>query len=171
MGAMTSLLANAPLFDTIFVERWPFWAGGIAIGLFVLVFLRSTGKALGISTGYSDACALPFDPEARRSWRLPFLAGVVGGGLLAAVAAGGPAPTVAMGMFDAAVTSSVWGKAAIFTLGGVLLGFGARLAGGCTSGHGIVGMAQLAKSSFVATGVFMLSGFVVTNLVFRVLGG
>lgn len=159
------------LVHAVLVERWPFWAGGAAIGAFVLVFLAVTGKALGVSTGYADACSAPFDPEARRSWRLPFLAGIVGGGLLAAWGSGGFAPTATMGMFDALVTASLPAKAAIFTAGGVLLGFGARLAGGCTSGHGIVGMALLARASLVATAVFMVTGVLVTHLMLATGGG
>lgn len=163
--------ASPAVLEAIFVDRWPFWAGGAAIGAFVLLFLYSTGKALGVSTGYSDACAAPFDVSVRRSWRLPFLVGIVGGGGLATVLAGGFAPTSAMGMFDALLTSSLPIKALVFTGGGVMLGFGARLAGGCTSGHGIVGMAQLARSSLVATAVFMVTGVAVTHLMFAVVGG
>ncbi len=157
--------------ETVFVTRWPFWAGGIAIGLFVLVMLRVTGKPLGVSTGYEDACGAITSPTLRRSWRLPFIVGIVAGGTLAASLAGGVTLTATMGMFDELVTASLPAKAAIFTGGGVLLGFGARLAGGCTSGHGIVGMSLLARSSIVATAAFMVSGFVVTHLVLRVIAG
>ena len=178
-GAFTLVMASvlayneapAELIQALFVDRWPFWAGGAAIGAFVLVFLASTGRALGVSTGYADACSVPFDPEARRSWRLPFLAGILGGGFLAALASGQLEPTHAMGMFDTLVGSSVALKAVVFTFGGVLLGFGARLAGGCTSGHGIVGVAQLARSSLIATAVFMATGILFTNFIVHTLGG
>ena len=76
-----------------------------------------------------------------------------------------------MGMFDTLVKAPFAVKAGLFTFGGVLIGFGTRLAGGCTSGHGIVGMAQLAPSSLIATGSFMASGFIVTNALWAVLGG
>jgi uncharacterized membrane protein YfcA/uncharacterized membrane protein YedE/YeeE len=162
--------ASPELLQAVFVERWPFWAGGAAIGAFVLAFLALTGKALGVSTGYLDACAAPFDTSARRSWRIPFLVGIVVGGLLAMWAAGG-APTMQAGIFEKLFDGSVPIKAAVFGGGGVLLGFGARLAGGCTSGHGIVGMAQGARSSLMATALFMVAGFVVTNLMFTLAGG
>ena len=158
---MPLLLASQP-------ERWPFWAGGIAIGLFVLVLLVATRNLLGVSTGFADACAAPFDARLRRSWRLPFLVGIVCGGFAAALASGSFSPTLAMGMFDARVTDVPAAKAAWFVIGGILLGFGARLAGGCTSGHGIVGTALLAKSSWIATAVFMLTGMIVARLL---LGG
>jgi hypothetical protein len=162
--------APAPLLQAVFVERWPFWAGGLAIGLFVIGFLLLARQPLGVSTGFADACAAPFDGKALRSWRLPFLLGIVGGGFLAALAAGAWAPSFEMGLFDRLVTSSLALKAAIFAAGGVLVGYGARLAGGCTSGHCIVGVAQLAPSSLLATGAFMVSGFAVTNLVLRLFG-
>lgn len=154
----------------IFVTRWPFWVGGLSIGGFVLLFLYAQNRLLGVSTGYADACAAPFDPAARRSWRLPFLLGILAGGLLAGLLAGGLRPTFAAGMFDALVTSALWVKGLVFLAGGVLLGFGSRLAGGCTSGHSIVGVAQLAPSSVIATGAFMAAGFAVANLLLRATG-
>lgn len=153
------------------VTVWPFWVGGLAIGAFVLVFLLVAGQALGVSTGFADACAALVDPQARRSWRLPFMLGIIGGGALSAALSGGVQLSTAMGLFDATFGSSLPLKAVVFTMGGVLVGFGARLAGGCTSGHSIVGIAQLAPSSIIATLGFMASGVVVTNFLFRVLGG
>ncbi len=150
---------------------WPFWLGGIAIGGFVLAFLFGANKLLGVSTGYMDACNAVTDDKARKSWRLPFIGGMIGGGAIATMLAGGLEPSFAMGMFDTMLSASVAVKAVVFTLGGVLIGFGARLAGGCTSGHSIVGVALLAPSSLIATGGFMAAGFVVTNLVYRVLIG
>lgn len=154
------------MWSAVFVERWPFWLGGLAIGVFVLAFLIGTRNLLGVSTGFADACAAPFDPKVRRSWRLPFIVGIVAGGFLASFCAGGSAPTVSMGMFTQRVTDDLALSAFAFTFGGVLLGFGSRLANGCTSGHGIVGTALLAKSSWIATGVFMLTGVLVTHLLF-----
>jgi uncharacterized protein len=149
-------------------ERWPFWVGGLAIGAFVLLLLFATRNLLGVSTGFADACTAPFDPKLRRSWRLPFLLGIVAGGFVAAVVSGSFSPTWSMGMFDARITDAFVPKSLIFLAGGILLGFGSRLANGCTSGHGIVGTALLAKSSWIATAVFMATGFAVTQLL---LGG
>ncbi len=157
--------------EVVFERRWPFWVGGPAIGAFVVLMLVGADRMLGVSTGFGDACAAPFDPEARASWRLPFLFGIVFGGAAAALLAGGLTPTLAMGMFDTAVTDSLVGKAVVFTTGGVLIGFGTRFCGGCTSGHGIFGTAQMAPASWLATASFMGAGFVVTNLVIRVVGG
>lgn len=149
-------------------DRWPFWVGGLAIGAFVLLLLFATRNLLGVSSGFADACAAPFDPKLRRSWRLPFMLGIVAGGFVAAVVSGAFSPTWAMGMFDTRVTDAFVPKALLFLGGGILLGFGSRLANGCTSGHGIVGTALLAKSSWIATCVFMVTGYAVTRLL---LGG
>lgn len=150
---------------------WPFWAGGLAVGLFVVAFLLLGGHLLGISTGYADVCSLGTDPKVRKSWRIPFLVGVIAGGAISALSAGGITLTTAMGSFDTIFSASLLVKALVFTGGGILIGFGARLAGGCTSGHAIVGMAQLAPSSMIATGGFMVAGFAVTNLLVRGFGG
>ena len=150
---------------------WPFWAGGLAVGAFVVVFLLVGGQMLGVSTGYADVCSLGTDPKVRKSWRLPFLVGVIAGGASSAMLRGGIEPTIAMGSFDTIFTGALWVKALVFTGGGILIGFGARLAGGCTSGHAIVGMAQLAPSSMIATAGFMVAGFAVTNLLVRGFGG
>lgn len=155
------LLATTP-------ERWPFWLGGLAIGGFVLLLLFATRNLLGVSTGFADACAASFDPAMRRSWRLPLLLGIIAGGFVAAITSGAFSPTWSVPMFDARVTDAFVPKALLFLGGGVLLGFGARLANGCTSGHGIVGTALLAKSSWIATAVFMTTGIIVTHLL---LGG
>lgn len=170
LAAFGLLYALAPddVRRAVFVERWPFWAGGLAIGAFVLLLLRGTGQALGVSTGFADACGVVADPKMRRSWRLPFIGGIVAGGLVAALLAGGPSPTWSAGLLEAATGASLPVKAAMFTFGGVLLGFGARLAGGCTSGHSIVGISLLAPSSLIASGCFMAAGFAVTRVL---LGG
>ncbi len=161
-------LAPTDLRRAVFVERWPFWAGGLAIGAFVLLLLRGTGQPLGVSTGFADACGVATHPELRRSWRLPFIAGIVAGGLVAALLAGGPHATWSAGLLEAVTGASLATKAALFTAGGALLGFGARLAGGCTSGHSILGVSLLAPSSLLATACFMAAGFAVTRLL---LGG
>jgi uncharacterized membrane protein YedE/YeeE len=101
---------------------------------------------------------------------MPFMIGIVLGGAAAALLSGGLSLTFSTGLYDL-VASSILAKALLFTLGGVLIGYGARVAGGCTSGHSIVGIAQLAPSSLIATLGFMLTGFAVTNLLMRALGG
>ena len=70
------------------------------------------------------------------------------------------------GQFDTLVSARLPIKAAVLLGAGVLIGFGARAAGGCTSGHGIVGVAQGARSSLLATMAFLAGGFATMNLLF-----
>ena len=76
-----------------------------------------------------------------------------------AVLGGGFAPTWDLGMFDQVIGFGHAGKLAWMFAGGLFIGFGTRLAGGCTSGHGVCGISRLAPRSFVATLAFMIAGF------------
>lgn len=156
------------------------WAlAGAGIAAVTLVLLWVGNRRLGISTGFEDLCSLALPlPYFRRGsllgarrWRLPFLAGLVLGGALSALVGGGWAPTWDLGMFDRIVQWGPAGKLAWMFAGGLLIGFGTRLAGGCTSGHGIFGLSNLEAPSLVSTLGFMGSGAVTTHLVYRVLFG
>jgi hypothetical protein len=165
------------MYDAIFVAPWPWWVAGAAIGLVVTLFAWIGGKALGVSTGYGSVCALTSrtsffaSPEYRERWRLWFILGLPLGGVVAAVLAGILSPTLAYGQLDALTRGSLAAKAILLFGGGLLVGAGARWAGGCPSGHSIVGIAQGALSSVVATLGFMLGGIVIFNLLHAVFGG
>jgi uncharacterized protein len=154
---------DSKIYRALFVERWPFWAGGFAIGGFVLLMLWVDNKLLGVSTGFSDLCAIHRDRSARSSWRLRLLAGIVLGGALSGFLSGRH-PSFAFGSFDTLVGAQPFLKVFLLLGAGLLIGYGARTAGGCTSGHGIVGMATGAKSSLIATSLFMVGGFLTTLL-------
>lgn len=158
---LPAVVTGSAAFQALFVERWPFWVGGLAIGAVVLSMLYLDNKQLGVSTGCSELCSVHKDSAARSSWRLRFLGGIVLGGAVAS-ALGGRVPTFALGSFDTVVGASPFIKIPVLLAAGVLIGYGARVAGGCTSGHGIVGTALGAKSSWVATALFMVGGFVTT---------
>jgi uncharacterized membrane protein YedE/YeeE len=154
------------------------WAvAGIGIAAITLALLFVANRRLGISSGFEDLCslALPFPYFHRRNllsartWRLPFVAGLVVGGALSAVSTGGWHPTWALGMFDQRISASPAAKVAWMFAGGLFIGFGTRLAGGCTSGHGIFGLSNRELPSLVATASFMLAGIATTQLVYRVI--
>ena len=156
------------------------WAiGGAVIAAVTLTLLFVANRRLGLSTTLEDVCSfvLPqpyFHRKAvisGRPWRLPFALGLLLGGFLSSVLGGGWSPTSALGLFDARIGLGPAGKALWMFVGGLLIGFGTRLAGGCTSGHGIFGMANLERASFITTLAFMLGGIVTTQLVYRVLFG
>jgi uncharacterized membrane protein YedE/YeeE len=153
--------------------HWAVAGGAIATVTLLLLYLGN--RRLGISTGFEDVCSLvlaqPYfrrgSVRAGRAWRLPFLAGLVFGGFLSAALGGGWHPTWALGMFDDVIGLGPAGKLAWMFAGGLFIGFGTRLAGGCTSGHGIFGMSNLELPSLVSTLSFMAGGVVTTQLIYR----
>jgi uncharacterized membrane protein YedE/YeeE len=153
--------------------HWALAGAGIASVTLLLLWLGS--RRLGISTGFEDVCSLVLaGPYFRRSavqrgrqWRLPLVGGLVLGGFLSAALGGGWSPTWSLGMLDQALALGPAGKLAWMFVGGLFIGFGTRLAGGCTSGHGIFGLSNLEVPSLITTVSFMASGMLVTNLLYR----
>jgi uncharacterized membrane protein YedE/YeeE len=156
---------------------WPGLIGGLAIGLFSLLQLLVTGRALGCSTGYGNVCGLvsrtPYFHQGPYidtfNWRFWFTLGLPLGGLAAAVLHGdGFAATFSLGaMYESVMPSNELAKAAVLFVSGGLIGFGARMAGGCTSGHSIVGLALRAPSSLLASVGFFVGGTVAVQALFR----
>lgn len=154
------------------------WAlAGVGIAGVTLALLIVGSRRLGISTGFEDVCSLVLRvPYLRRgavtdgrTWRLPLLAGLVIGGFLSAATGGGWAPTWDLGVFDSAIGLGPAGKLAWMFVAGLFIGFGTRLAGGCTSGHGIFGLANLERPSAITTACFMAAGIVTTHVIYRVI--
>lgn len=154
--------------------HWAVAGAGIALVTLTLIFISS--HRLGVSTGFENVCSLVVHaPYFRRetllashSWRLPLLGGLVMGGVLSAALGGGWEPTWDLGRFDAEIGWGPAGKVVWMFGGGLLIGFGTRLAGGCTSGHGIFGLSNFEIPSLVSTLSFMAAGIVTTNLIYRV---
>lgn len=163
------IAADAPA-PAALPPAWSAPVAGLGIGLLVLAFAYLGGQRLGVSTGFFDACKVAADPTQPGTWRIPFLVGIVAGGWLAAQVAGGPTPGFAVPMLDPATHWPLALKAVLFTFGGACLGYGARLAGGCTSGHAIVGCAQLSPASAKAAALFMVGAIATTRLVLQVFG-
>lgn len=156
------------------------WAvGGLGVALVMLSMLWLTNRRLGVSTGFESICSLvvkaPYfrrpDLVASNGWRLPMLVGLVAGGALSALLGGGWAATWNAGMLDAVFGLGPAAKLGVMFGGGLLIGFGTRMAGGCTSGHGMFGLSNLEPSGLVSTLSFMGAGVVTTTLVYRVIGG
>jgi uncharacterized membrane protein YedE/YeeE len=151
-------------------------AAGAAIAAITLTLIVVLNRRLGISTGFEDLCRLALPApyfqrqslRSARSWRLPFLAGLVLGGVLSAVLGGGWAASWELGILDQRIGLGPLGKVAWMFVGGLFIGFGTRLAGGCTSGHGIFGLSNFEWPSFVSTMSFMAAGVVTTQLIYRV---
>jgi hypothetical protein len=115
---------------------WPFWLGGAGIGLFVVLLAWVAGKGLAVSTGYGSLCSLVSGLEFFRSkpfsesWRLWFILGIPLGGFISAALAGDLTLKFRMGLFETVFGESVLAKAVVLGVGGFLVGFGARWAGG-----------------------------------------
>jgi uncharacterized membrane protein YedE/YeeE len=154
--------------------HWAVAGAGIAAVTLTLAFVLN--RRLGISTGFEDLCSLvlraPYFTRpsllGARRWRLPFVVGLFLGGVLSAVLGGGWAPTWNLGMLDARLGLDPLGKLIWMFVGGLFIGFGTRMAGGCTSGHGIFGMSNFELPSLVSTISFMTGGIVTTQLLYRV---
>lgn len=127
---------------------WSALAGGAIIGLAAAMFALLNGRIAGIS-GILGGLLRPRRGDI--SWRVAFVAGLVGAPLLYAAVAELPKPQI-----DA--------SAAMVIIAGLLVGVGTRYGAGCTSGHGVCGLSRFSPRSLVATGAFMAAGFVTVFL-------
>lgn len=152
---------------SLFPTGWGHYlAGGLLIGAGVSVLFILTGWVGGMSTVFTSTWSWvshrPFFQQPRfvgtRGWRLVFALGLVVGAAIW---------WVWMGPAGGLHTSIPWWQ---LGLGGVLVGFGSRLANGCTSGHGICGLSSLQMPSLLAVLTFMGTGFITANAVLY-LGG
>ena len=128
--------------------------GGALIGLSAVLLMLFTGRIAGVS-GIFDGIINPQTND--RAWRAAFIAGLIAAPVTA-VLVGYPLPQMP-------------GNYITIVVGGLLVGFGARLGSGCTSGHGICGIARLSPRSIAATGVFMATAIVVVAFTHHVFGG
>lgn len=161
----------------------PYLVGGL-IGLLVLLTLSLAGKKIGASSAYSDLAgmigrliaprhigSLPYyqDNKPMIGWTLVFVIGAIGGSFLAAWHGGELTGEFLQPMWTARFGADSYGfRTFIALLGGGLMAFGARMAGGCTSGHGISGTLQLAVSSWIAVTCFFVGGIAAAMLMYRV---
>ena len=155
--------------------QMPWFVVGPGIGLLLVVMYAVGHNHLGISSSYlRTAQAVVWRRVPQDGWKVRYFIGLALGALLASLLSSGPAPNYdslygALGgvMPIAAVAFAV---PTFLFLGGVLMGYGARWAGGCTSGHGISGSSALSPASLVSTMMFM-GVAIVLMLVFNLLTG
>ena len=159
---------------------WAGWVGGIGVGIYGLVQLYITGKALGVSTGYGNFCSFVSkasffhegDYEEPNNWRLWFIIGLPLGGFLAAFTSPGDiVASFSIGpMYDSVFPQALWAKGLLLAFGGILIGYGSRMANGCTSGHAITGVSLLNPPSVVAAAGFFVGGIITVQLMFGLFG-
>ena len=175
----------------ILKNPWPWYVAGPLIGLTVPVLLIIGNKAFGVSSSLRHICAACFPANipffkyewTREIWNLFFVGGILLGGLLAMSLLANPNPVVihpnlaielssyGITNFESMVPVEVFNWSALLSLkgfiilvvGGFLIGFGTRYAGGCTSGHAIMGLSTLQWPSLIATCCFMVGGIIMAN--------
>jgi uncharacterized membrane protein YedE/YeeE len=124
--------------------------GGALLGLGGALLLLSNGRLAGIS-GIVGGLFQPARGEW--GWRAMFVLGLVGGGAVFAA-------------LQPAAFMPARGPLPLLVVAGIVVGFGSRLGGGCTSGHGVCGLSRLSKRSIVGTVTFMLTGIATVALVY-----
>ena len=178
-------------------QPWPWYVAGPLIGLTVPALLILGNKNFGISSSLRHICAscLPANilffkyNWKKEVWNLFFVFGIFLGGIITAMFFTNPNPVevhpnlakelASYGITDFRnlVPSELMNWESLFTLrglvmmvgGGFLVGFGTRYAGGCTSGHSIMGIANLQLPSLIATISFMVGGFLMANVLLPII--
>lgn len=135
---------------------WTALGGGVLIGTAMAIALLLNGRIAGISGIASRALSRS---ASERNWRLIFLAGLIGGAAVTFVAF----PSTSSYVSDAG-----W---ALVLAGGFIVGVGTRLGAGCTSGHGVAGLAAGSRRSLVATATFMATAFATVYVVRHLIEG
>ncbi len=177
----------------IITQPWPWYIAGPLVGLTVPALLILGNKNFGISANLRHACAacLPanipfFKYEWKKEiWNQFFILGILLGGILAAAFLADPNPieinpvlrtelaTYGITTIDGMLPSEIFSWQNLFTIkgflmmvvGGFMIGFGSRYAGGCTSGHAISGLSNLQLPSVIATICFFIGGLIMANLI------
>jgi len=178
-------------------QPWPWYVAGPLIGLIVPLLLLIGNKAFGISSSLRHVCAaclpanIPFFKYdwKKEIWNLFFVGGIIIGAVLVTQLFSNPNPIElnpklaadlqahGISNFNGMVPTELFSWNSLFTvkgiimivIGGFLVGFGTRYAGGCTSGHAIMGLSNLQLPSLIATISFMVGGFIVANLIMPIL--
>jgi len=141
------------------------YIAGPVLGLCVVACRALFNARLGVTGGYSEIIGRLREGQLAFDWRGWFLIGVVLGGGLYALAAGGP-DFHGYGWLTAHLHGSAQAAIApILLAAGVLIGYGAKLAGGCTSGNGLSGTAMFSPASLAATATFFATAIVVSFLI------
>lgn len=174
-------------------QPWAWYVAGPLIGLTVPALLIIGNKSFGISSSLRHVCAscfpagIPFFKYEwkKEVWNLFFVLGIFLGGAIAVNLLSNPNPVevnpklaeelavYGITNFNNLVPEDIINWQSLFTLkgflmmvvGGFLVGFGTRYAGGCTSGHAIMGLSNLQLPSLIATISFMIGGFIMANLI------
>lgn len=142
--------------ETMFTP-WASLAGGVLIGLAAVLLMGSLGRIMG-ATGVLSGLIQP-QSASEFSWRAALLAGMVSGPVIYWAVTGG------MPAIEVPVSTPA------LVLGGLIVGLGVTFGSGCTSGHGVCGMARLSPRSIAATLTFMIFTGLTVYIIRHVIGG
>ena len=131
--------------------------GGALIGLAAAMLMLLTGRIAGIS-GIFGGLLTPNAGD--RGWRVAFIAGLIAAPLLASFFTNAPLPSPTMPA-----------SLILIAVAGLLVGVGSRMGGGCTSGHGVCGIARFSARSLIATAVFMAAAIATVAIARHIIGG
>lgn len=143
-------------------DQLAWYVAGPVLGLCVVACRLLFNARLGVTGGFSELVGQLSRGRLLFDWRGWFAIGLFAGGALFALVAGGPVFHGYGWLTDTFTGSSrIWIVPILF-VAGILIGFGAKVAGGCTSGNGLSGTASLSPGSLAATGTFFATAIVVT---------
>jgi uncharacterized membrane protein YedE/YeeE len=143
-----------------FDSTLPWWIAGPIIGLVIVALLALANKRFGVVGGVTDLVHGSSEGRGLRSWRTLLVLGMVLGGATHALLAGWPDAGTSYSWLDAHLSGA--GELAVLFGSGVLIGLGARTAGGCTSGHGLTGSALASPASIVSMTTIIASAVATT---------
>lgn len=166
------------------MERWSPYAVGIGIGILSWLAFLLSDKPIGCSTAFTRTSGMiekifrgkkvhekpyyqQFAPAIDWEWMV--VIGIIAGAFLSSIISGQFSPAWIPSMWRAEIGGHIPTRWAVSLLGGIIMGFGARWAGGCTSGHGISGTLQLAVSSWLAAICFFAGGILTAMFIYKVL--
>ena len=135
------------------------YIGGPLLGLCVVAVRLLLNARLGVTGGFSALVERKFD------WRAFFLLGLIAGGAAFALIAGGPDFHGYGWLTDTFTGGARWVVGPILFLAGLLIGYGAKLAGGCTSGNGLSGVAMTSRGALAGTATFFATAIVVSFVI------
>jgi uncharacterized membrane protein YedE/YeeE len=134
--------------------------GGALIGLAAVLLMMLTGRVAGISGIFGGLLSLPSSDttQSDKIWRIAFIAGLI------------LAPLTGTFVGHALAEPQLPASWPVVVVAGLLVGIGTRIGSGCTSGHGVCGIARLSPRSIVATMIFMAAAIVTVALTHHVFG-
>jgi uncharacterized membrane protein YedE/YeeE len=138
--------------QNVLPDRLPWYIAGPALGLLVVALYAFGNKALGASGAYRAALGAVLRQPGAEIWRAWYFVGLFVGALAVAVLRGGP--TVELGYATLGTVVPMLYLVPLLFTAGTLMGFGARWAGGCTSGHCLRGVSELSPASLGASATF-----------------